>query len=103
MKEKSDSGRTIDPAMATNVVLDTTMVRQTLVVLQGLTDSPQGSITLELYNNHAPKVRKLHTAVPSPSAILLMPRGADPLSSRPATTSPPSPNAATTTTSSSTA
>lgn len=33
MKEKSDSGRTIEPAMATNVVLDTTMVRQTLDVL----------------------------------------------------------------------
>lgn len=53
--------------MATNVVLDTTMVSQYAFFNVDLTELLQGSITLELYNNHAPKVRKLlATASKSP-------------------------------------
>lgn len=42
--------------MATDIALDTTMVSYVSVLWVFVIDSEQGSIVVELYNNHAPKV-----------------------------------------------
>lgn len=60
--------------MATNVVLETTMVRQAFYVLtQALAHLSKGSITVELYNNHAPKVRKILATYSKSSCLSLLP------------------------------
>ncbi len=52
--------------MATNVVLDTTMVSKEYSSNANTANTTKGSITVELYNDHAPKV----TLLPShPSSL----------------------------------
>jgi len=51
--------------MATNVVLDTTMVSNRHPLGSTTANTPKGSITVELYNDHAPKVSLLPPTHPS--------------------------------------
>lgn len=97
------------PTMATNIVLETSMVRRLLpsypllsllllILLRILFDRPliiaQGSISVELYTDHAPKVRSVHPH----HTIRYYLCGADLGIPRPAATSKPLCSADTTTT-----